>query len=91
MDISKLSQEKEAGNNNQSFDEDQTLKAMPAEVRELYKGMQNRLVAAEAAVKKAADEKLHADAVAKAATLKAIPVATDKLVEVMAFPCMLLR
>ncbi len=74
---------KEAGNNSQSFDEDQTLKAMPAEVRELYKSMQNRLVAAEAAVKKAADEKIHADAIAKAATLKAIPVATDKLVEVI--------
>lgn len=71
------------GHNGQDFDEDETMKAMPAEARNLFKSMQNKLVAAEAAIKKAADEKLHADAVAKAATLKALPVATDKLVELV--------
>ncbi len=74
---------KEVGDNKQSFDDNNTLKSLPAEAREIFKSMQNKLVAAEAAIKKAADEKEHADAVAKAATLKAIPVSNDKLVSIV--------
>jgi predicted nuclease with TOPRIM domain len=66
-----------------TFDETNVLKSMPEAAREVYLKMRAQKEAAEEQVRKAAEEKANADAVAKAATLKALPVEQDKLVEIL--------
>lgn len=66
-----------------SFDETETLKAMPENVREAFLKMRAQKEAAEELVRKNAEEKAEAEAVAKAASLKAIPVEQDKLVGII--------
>lgn len=66
-----------------SFDEAEVLKAMPENIRNEYLKMRAQKEAAEEQVRKDAAEKLEAEAVAKAATLKSLPVSQDILVEVI--------
>lgn len=66
-----------------SFDETELVKSMPDAARELFLKMRAQKEAAEEQVRKDAAEKAEAEAVAKAASLKAIPVAQEKLVEVL--------
>lgn len=67
--------------NKQPFDETEAFKSMPAEARVLLIKMRSEKTAAEEALKKAKDAEIHATAVAKAATLKSIPLPMDELVE----------
>ena len=66
-----------------SFDETELLKSMPAAARELFTKMREQKEAAEEQVRKAAEERIHNEAVAKAATMKALPIAQEELVEVL--------
>ena len=66
-----------------SFDEEETMKGMPEAARELFAKMKAQRDAAEEELRKSKDAELHAEAVAKAAQLKAIPVDSEKLVQVV--------
>lgn len=66
-----------------SFDETETLKSMPEPMRAMFLKMRAQKEAAEAEVRKANEEKAEAAAVAKAASLKAIPVEQSKLVGIL--------
>ena len=66
-----------------SFDETETMKSMPEPVRAMFEKMRLQKEAAEAEVRKANEEKAEAAAVAKAASLKAIPVEQEKLVGIL--------
>lgn len=63
--------------------EEDILKGMPEPARELFLKMRTQRDAAEATVRKDAEEKAEATAVAKAASLKAIPVEQAKLVGIL--------
>ena len=65
------------------FDEEETFKRMPADVRAAFIKMRTQKEAAEEEVRKAKEAEAHAAAVAKAAELKALPIETEKLVEVL--------
>lgn len=69
--------------NGTAFDEEETLKAMPEEARELFTKMKAQKDAAEEAVRKAKEAEAQAEAVAKAAELKALPIEQQKLVGVL--------
>ena len=69
--------------NGTAFDEEETLKAMPEEARELFTKMKAQKDAAEEAVRKAKEAEAQAEAVAKAAELKALPIEQPKLVGVL--------
>lgn len=66
-----------------SFDETETLKSMPEAARAMFLKMRAQKEAAEEQVRKANEEKAEADAIAKAASLKAIPVEQEKLVGIL--------
>ena len=66
-----------------AFDEEETLKSMPAAARAMFIKMRTQKEAAEEEVRKAKDAEAQAEAVAKAAELKALPIETDKLVGVL--------
>lgn len=66
-----------------AFDEEETMKAMPKEARELFTKMKAQKNAAEEELRKAKDAEKHAEAVAKAATLKSLPIEQAKLVELV--------
>lgn len=68
---------------NASFDEAEVLKAMPESLREQFIKMREQKEAAEEQVRKAAEEKREAEAIAKAATLKALPVDQGTLVQIL--------
>lgn len=68
---------------NLSFDEDEVVKSLPESLRGEFMKMRAQKEAAEEQVRKAAEEKLEAEAVAKAATLKALPVEQDTLVQIL--------
>ena len=64
-----------------SFDEDETLlKSLPPEAQKFISSLNERLAAAEEFAKSAAAREKHAEAVKKAADLKALPIDTDTLV-----------
>lgn len=63
--------------------EEDVLKSMPEGIREEYLKMRAQRDAAEEQVRKAADEKAEAEAVAKAATLKSLPVEQETLVRII--------
>lgn len=69
--------------NGTAFDEEETLKSMPDEARELFTKMKAQKEAAEEAVRKAKEAEANAEAIAKAAELKALPIEQDKLVGVL--------
>lgn len=66
-----------------SFDEEEVLKSMPEGLRSEFLKMRAQKEAAEEQVRKAAEEKLEAEAVAKAASLKALPVSQEQLVQIL--------
>lgn len=66
-----------------AFDETETLKAMPEAARAMFLKMRAQKEAAEEQVRKSNEEKAEAEAVAKAASLKAIPVEQEKLVGIL--------
>lgn len=66
-----------------AFDEEETLKSMPAAARAVFIKMRTQKEAAEEEVRKAKDAEKHAEAVAKAAELKALPIETERLVGVL--------
>lgn len=66
-----------------SFDETEVLKSMPEHLRAEFLKMRSQKEAAEEQVRKNAEEKLEAEAVAKAATLKALPVEQQVLVDII--------
>lgn len=66
-----------------TFDEEETLKSMPAAARAMFIKMRTQKEAAEEEVRKAKDAEAQAEAVAKAAELKALPIETEKLVGVL--------
>ena len=63
--------------------EEETLKAMPEAARVLFSKMKAQKEAAEEAVRKAKDAEANAEAIAKAAELKALPIEQEKLVGVL--------
>ena len=63
--------------------EEEVLKAMPEAAREVYLKMRAQKEAAEEQVRKSAAEKLESEAVAKAASLKALPVEQGTLVNIL--------
>ncbi len=65
------------------FDETEILKSMPEALRAEFIKMRTQKEAAEEQVRKAAEEKREAEAVAKAATLKSLPVEQEKLVAIL--------
>lgn len=66
-----------------AFDEAETLKGMPEAARALFEKMRTQKEAAEEQIRKANEEKANAEAIAKAASLKAIPVEQEKLVSIL--------
>lgn len=66
-----------------SFDETEVLKSMPEGIREEFLKMRAQKEAAEEQVRKAAEEKIEAEAVAKANTMKALPVEQSVLVQIL--------
>lgn len=67
---------------NAAFDEE-VLKSMPAAARAIFIKMRTQKEAAEEEVRKAKEAEKHAEAVAKAAKLKALPIETEKLVGIL--------
>ena len=65
------------------FDETEVLKAMPENIRAEFIKMREQKEAAEEQVRKNAEEKIEAEAVAKAATLKSLPVEQSTLVAIL--------
>lgn len=63
-----------------AFDEAETMKSMPKEAREMFAKMKAQKEAAEEEVRKAKEAEKTAEAVAKAADLKNLPIEHDKLV-----------
>ena len=68
---------------NVSFEETETFKSMPEAAREVFLKMRSQKEAAEEQVRKNAEEKVEAEAIAKAATMKALPIEQDKLVGIL--------
>lgn len=78
--------DKEGGCKSQAgstFDETETMKSMPTEVREMFEKMKAQRDAAEEEVRKAKEAEQTATAFAKANELKAIPVEQEKLVGII--------
>lgn len=79
--------QKECGENSKkgesSFDEEETMKSMPEPVRQMFAKMKAQKEAAEEELRKSKEAEIQSEAVAKAAQLKALPVETEKLVEVL--------
>ena len=65
------------------FDETEVLKSMPEHLRSEYMKMRTQKEAAEEQVRKYNEEKIEAEAVAKAASLKALPVEQSVLVGII--------
>ena len=72
-----------AENGGAAFDETETMKSMPQEVRAAFETMKLQKEAAEEEVRKAKEAEKTAEAVAKAKELKAIPYEQDKLVDII--------
>lgn len=66
-----------------NIDEDEVIKSLPEALRGEFMKMRAQKEAAEEQVRKAAEEKAEAEAVAKAATLKALPVEQNTLVQIL--------
>lgn len=80
---SELETMKATNNNAAAFDETETFKSMPQEVRDMFETMKAQKEAAEAEIRKAKEEAENAEAIAKAKEFKAIPVEQSKLVNII--------
>lgn len=65
------------------FDEEETLKSMPTEIREYVTKMRLQKETAEAELIKAREAEKNSEAIAKAAELKSLPIESGKLVDVL--------
>lgn len=65
------------------FDETEVLKSMPESARAAFIKMREQKEAAEEQVRKAAEDKAHEEAVAKAASMKALPIEQEELVGII--------
>jgi hypothetical protein len=72
-----------ASSGNASFDQTETFKSMPKEVQDYLSTIKAQKEAAEAELRKSREEAAEAAAIAKAASLKAIPVEQEKLVNIL--------
>jgi len=79
----KAAAEKEEAEKAASFDEEEVIKAMPEAAREILNKERAKREAAEDQIRKAKEAEEHATLVAKAATLKALPIEQDKLVGIL--------
>lgn len=66
-----------------AFDEEETLKGLPESARAMFETMRKQKEAAEETVRKAQEAEKQAEAVAKAATLKSLPIETEKLISIV--------
>lgn len=71
------------GSGNTAFDQTETFKSMPKEVQEYLSVIKQQKEAAEEELRKSREAAAEAEAVAKAAELKAIPVDKEKLVGIL--------
>lgn len=72
-----------AENSSAAFDETETMKSMPQEVRSMFEQLKLQKEAAEEEVRKAKEAEQNAEAIAKAKELKAIPYEQEKLVAIL--------
>lgn len=72
-----------ANNNAAAFDETETIKSMPAEVRSVFEKMKLQKETAEEELRKSKEAEKTAEAISKAKELKAIPYEQDKLAEII--------
>lgn len=72
-----------ANNNAAAFDETETIKSMPAEVRSVFEKMKLQKETAEEELRKSKEAEKTAEAISKAKELKAIPYEQDKLVDII--------
>jgi len=79
----KRAEKDRASSGNASFDSTETFKSLPKEARDYLATLKTQKEAAEAELRKSREEKVEADAIAKAQSLKAIPVEQDKLVGIL--------
>lgn len=79
----KLLADEEAKKATMVFDEEQMLKSMPEELKEAFIKMRDQKIAAEEEVRKAREAAEEAEAIAKAASLKSLPVEQSKLVSIV--------
>ena len=82
-ELETLREEEEKREAGSSFDETETLKSMPENVRAVFEKMKQQKEAAEEELRKSREAEAEAEAVAKAKELKAIPVDQDKLVGIV--------
>jgi hypothetical protein len=66
-----------------AFDETETLKSLPADVRAYVETLKSQKNAAETILRQATEAQANAEAIAKAATLKSLPVEQEKLVSIL--------
>lgn len=71
------------GSGNVSFDQTETFKSMPKEVQDYLATLKTQKEAAESELRKSKEAAAEAEAVAKAESLKAIPVEKEKLVGIL--------
>lgn len=71
------------GSGNASFDQTETFKSMPKEVQDYLATLKTQKEAAESELRKSKEAAAEAEAVAKAESLKAIPVEKEKLVGIL--------
>lgn len=86
QDLAKAKEDLKAANEGKekaAFDEEEILKSIPAAAHAMFIKMRTQKEAAEEEVRKAKEAEAQAEAVAKAAELKALPIETDKLVDVL--------
>ncbi len=72
-----------ANNNAAAFDETETIKSMPQEVRDVFEKMRLQKETAEEELRKSKEAEKTAEAISKAKELKAIPYDQDKLVGII--------
>lgn len=80
--LAKATEEKPADKEG-GFDEEETLKSMPTEIREYVTKMRLQKETAEAELIKAREAEKNSEAIAKAAELKSLPIESGKLVDVL--------
>jgi hypothetical protein len=66
-----------------AFDETETLKSLPADVRAYVETLKSQKNAAETILRQTTEAQANAEAIAKAATLKSLPVEQEKLVSIL--------
>lgn len=82
-DLDKAKLELDGLKQEEEVSEEDTFKAMPEEARELIAKYKAQKDAAEEELRKAKEIEQHAEAVAKAATLKSLPIEENKLIELI--------